>query len=227
MNATEQRLYLSPAEYVDSDHPAILARAEKLTRGAASDAERAVVLYQAVRDDIRYDPYVDYTDHESFRASSVLAAGRGYCVGKAALYAALCRAVEIPACIGLSDVRNHLSTPRLLEAVGTDVFSYHGYVEIHLGGRWLKATPTFNASLCAKLGVEPLPFDGVSDALFQPYDGEGRAFMDYIVNHGTFFDVPAKFLMNEFMRLYPALCRPGGYRGRMEDEAVASRAAAS
>ncbi|PVE24059.1 transglutaminase [Microvirga sp. KLBC 81] len=228
MNVSEQRLYLSPAEYVDSDYPAIRKRTEELTAGLASAAERAKVLYDAVRDGIRYDPYVDYTNRESFRASSVLAAGRGYCVSKAALYAALCRAGGIPARIGLSDVRNHLATPRLLAAVGTDVFSCHGYVEVHLGNRWLKATPTFNASLCAKLGVEPLDFDGSGDALFQPFDGEGRAFMDYVVNHGTFFDVPAKFLMGEMARLYPALCRPGGYRGQsMEEEAGASAAPAS
>ncbi|HZH09743.1 MAG TPA: transglutaminase-like domain-containing protein [Microvirga sp.] len=222
MNATEQRLYLSPAEYVDSDYSAIRDHADELTRGIASAAERAKVLYEVVRDNIRYDPYVDYTDRESFRASSVLKAGHGYCVGKAALYAALCRAVGIPARIGLSDVRNHLATPRLLEAVGTDVFSYHGYVEVYLHNRWLKATPTFNASLCAKLGVEPLAFDGTGDALFQSFNGDGRAFMEYVVNHGTFFDVPAKFLMSEMARLYPVLCQPGGYRGRMEEEAGAA-----
>ncbi|KLK92338.1 transglutaminase [Microvirga vignae] len=227
MNPTEQRLCLGPAEYVDSDHSAIRKHAVKLTAGLGRDAERAKVLYEAVRDSVRYDPYVDYTDLESFRASSVLAAGRGYCVGKAALYAALCRAAGIPARIGLSDVRNHLATPRLLKAVGTDLFSYHGYVEVHLGGRWLKATPTFNASLCARLGVEPLDFDGTGDALFQPFDGEGRSFMDYVVNHGTFFDVPAKFLMGEMARLYPALCRPGGYRGQSMEEEAGESAPAS
>jgi len=226
MNLSEQRLYLSPAEYVDSDHPAIQRHAKMLIAGVAYASDQARLLYEAVRDGIRYDPYVDYTDPESFRGSSVLAAGKGYCVGKAALYAALCRAVGIPARIGLSDVKNHLATPRLLEAVGTNVFSYHGYTEVYLNGNWLKATPTFNASLCAKLGVEPLAFDGTTDALLQPFDGEGRAFMDYVVSHGTFFDVPTKFLMSEFSRLYPALCRPGGYRGQMEDEAEAMAATA-
>ena len=228
MNTTEQRLYLSPAEYVDSDHASILRYADKLTAKLASAAERARILHEAVRDEIRYDPYVDYTDREVFRASGVLASGRGYCVGKAALYTALCRAAGIPARIGLSDVRNHLATPRLLEAVGSDVFSYHGYAEVHLDGRWLKATPTFNASLCAKLGVEPLAFDGTADALFQPFDGEGRVFMEYIADHGTFFDVPAKFLMGEMMRLYPVLCGPGAYRDRdMEKEAEEAAARVS
>jgi transglutaminase-like putative cysteine protease len=225
MNATEQRLYLSPAEYVDSDHASIQRYAEKITARLTSPAERARILYDAVRDEVRYDPYVDYTNREVFRASGVLASGRGYCVGKAALYAALCRAAGVPARVGLSDVRNHLATPRLLEAVGSDVFCYHGYAEVHLDGRWLKATPTFNVSLCAKLGVEPLAFDGTADALLQPFDGEGRVFMEYIVDHGKFFDVPAKFVMSEMMRLYPALCGSADYRGGdMEKEAVEAEA---
>lgn len=164
---------------------------------------------------------MDFTDRETFRASSVLAAGRGYCVGKAALYAALCRVVGLPARIGLSDVKNHLATPKLLETVGTDVFAFHGFTEVHLEGRWVKATPTFNDSLCAKLGVPVLRFDGRADALLQPFDGEGRNFMAYLIDHGTFFDVPAKYLIAEMARLYPALCRPGGFNGRdMEAEAL-------
>ena len=171
-----------------------------------------------MRDEIRYDPYIDYTDPETYRASSVLAKGHGYCVGKASLYVALCRAVGIPARLGLADVKNHLATPRLLEMVGTDVFAYHGYVEIMPGREWIKATPTFNVSLCQKLGVPPLEFTGESDALLQPFDGRGREFMSYIAQHGTFFDVPVKFLIGEMVRLYPTLCQPGGLRGDMEQE---------
>ncbi|MBM6592606.1 transglutaminase-like domain-containing protein [Microvirga pudoricolor] len=222
MNDIERRLYLSPAEYVDSDHPRLQSHAVALTAGIADPVERARVLYKAVRDGIRYDPYVDYTVKDTFRASSVLAAGHGYCVGKAALYAALCRASGIPARVGLSDVRNHLATPQLLEAVGTDVFGFHGYVDIHLDDRWIKVTPTFNDTLCAKLGVAVLEFDGASDALFQPFNGAGREFMEYVAHHGTYFDVPAKFLIREMAQLYPKLCKPGGYRDRpMEDEAAA------
>jgi transglutaminase-like putative cysteine protease len=213
-----RRLYLSPAEFIDSDHPAVRAEASALVGTAADPAERARLLYRAVRDDIRYDPYIDYTDPETYRASSVLAQGHAYCVGKASLYVALCRASGIPARLGLADVKNHLATPRLLEIVGTDVFAYHGYVEVMPGREWIKATPTFNVSLCQKLGVAPLEFSGERDALLQPFDANGREFMSYVAQHGTFFEVPVKFLIGEMTRLYPRLCRPGGLRGNMEDE---------
>src|SRR5918911_3272074 len=209
------RLFLSPADYIDSDHPAVAARAP----GPVESARR---LYLFVRDAIRYDPYVDYTDPETFRGSSVLKAGRGYCVGKASLYCALARAVGIPARLGLADVRNHLATPKLLESVGTDVFAFHGYAELFLDGAWVKATPTFNDTLCQKLGVAPLDFDGRKDALLQAFDGEGRRFMTYEVEHGTFFDVPVKYVIAEMKRLYPKMCRPGGLKRDMEVEATAA-----
>jgi transglutaminase-like putative cysteine protease len=222
MRDTERRLFQSPAEYVDSDHPLVRERAHELTAAQSDPTDKVRALYRAVRDGIRYDPYVDYTGLETFRASSVLQAGVGYCVGKAALFAALCRASGLPARIGLADVRNHLSTGRLLELIGTDVFAFHGYAEVFLGDRWVKVSPTFNLSLCGKLGVSPLEFDGASDALLQPYDQGGRAFMEYLVEHGSFFDVPAKYLIAEMALLYPVLCRPGGWRGRdMEAEASA------
>jgi transglutaminase-like putative cysteine protease len=212
-------IYLSPAEFVDSDHERIRAKAAQIAGGETRPVEQSRLLYRAVRDDIRYDPYVDYTDPETYRASSVLAKGQAYCVGKAALYAALCRATGIAARIGLADVKNHLATPRLLETIGTDVFYYHGYVEIMPARTWIKATPTFNVTLCTKLGVPPLEFSGEADALLQPFDAAGRKFMDYVTQHGTYFDVPVKFLMAEIARLYPALYRPGGLRGpSMEEE---------
>ena len=209
---------LRPGTFIDSDHPAVRATAQRLK--ADGPTATAVALYAFVRDAIRYDPYVDYTDPVIWRASAVLAAGAGYCVGKASLYTALCRAAGIPAMLGLADVRNHLATPRLLEATGTDLFSYHGFAEIRLGERMLKVSPIFNASLCERLGVEPLAFDGEADALMQPADRSGRTFMVYEADHGRFGDVPAAMLLPEMARLYPKLAVPGGLRGRMETEAT-------
>ena len=93
----------------------------------------------------------------------MLAAGRGFCVGKAAVLAACCRAVGIPARVGYADVRNHMTSPRLHALTQTDVFYWHSYADIRLNGTWVKATPAFDRELCARIGIPPLEFDGRSD----------------------------------------------------------------
>ena len=118
------------------------ARAALAKSAHASDRTKASLLYKAVRDGIRYNPYVNMRTPETFRASSVLAAGNGYCVGKAALYAAACRVHDIPARVGFADVHNHLTTEKLRQSMGTDVFTWHGFTEVYVDGAWRKATPT-------------------------------------------------------------------------------------
>ena len=216
---TLRRLYTDPAEYIDSDHPAVQAfAAEHAGNGERATASR---LYTAVRDGIRYQPYVDMGDAETFRASSVLEKGFGYCVGKAALYAAACRVNGIPARVGFADVKNHLTTRKLTERMGTDLFAWHGFTEVFIDGAWRKATPTFNASLCEKLGVSPLDFDGHADALLHPFDGEGRAYMSYETIHGAFHDVPTRFLQREMARFYPRMVGAEAGDSDMEREAAA------
>jgi transglutaminase-like putative cysteine protease len=193
-------VYLAPADYIDSDHPAVVARARELCAEANGCPEVAKNVYYFVRD-LRYEGG-DFEDLDIYRASSVLAAGHGYCVGKAALCAALARAAGIPARLGFADVRNHLASPRLLAAMGTDVFAWHGYAQLFLGGRWVSVSPTFDAAACRRANVPSLAFDGEHDALLQSFDGSG-ATMSYIKRHGIFHDVPARFLAAEMPRLYP------------------------
>jgi transglutaminase-like putative cysteine protease len=192
--------YLAPAEYVDSDHPLIAARARALSAGADGHRDTARALFYYVRD-LRYAGG-DFEDLETYRASSVLAAGHGYCVGKAALCAALARAAGIPARLGFADVRNHLASPRLLAAMATDVFAWHGYAQLLVRDRWISVSPTFDTRTCQRAGVPPLEFDGEHDALLPSFDGSA-ATMSYIKRHGLFHDVPARFLAAEMPRLYP------------------------
>lgn len=217
---TLRRLYTDPGEYIDSDHPAVRDFATAAVPASATDREKAGVLYQAVRDGIRYNPYVNMRNPETFRASSVLAAGVGYCVGKASLYAAACRIHGIPARVGFADVRNHLTTEKLSQSMGTDLFTWHGFAEVYVDGAWRKATPTFNATLCAKIGVAPLDFDGHNDALLHSFDGDGRAYMQYVNDRGTYHDVPAKFLMREMERDYPNMLGEDLSGRDMEQEAA-------
>ncbi len=195
--------YLQPAQYIDSAHPAVVAFARQHARGAV-DRERAVSLYYAVRDGIRYNPFLDFSRDEAYRASSVLALGEGFCVGKAALLAACARAVGVPARVGFADVKNHLTTPRLRELMGSDLFIYHGYTELLLEGRWVKATPAFNLVLCERFKVKPLEFDGREDSIFHPFDTDGRRHMEYVHDRGTFADVPAEQIKRDFKDYYPS-----------------------
>jgi transglutaminase-like putative cysteine protease len=197
---TTSAAYLAPAEYVDSDHPLVTARARALCADAGTRRDAARAVYYFVRD-LRYEGG-DFEDLEIYRASSVLAARHGYCVGKAALCAALARAAGIPARLGFADVRNHLASPRLLAAMATDVFAWLAYTQLLLRGRWVSVSPTFDTDTCRRAGVAPLEFDGVHDALLQSFDGS-TATMDYIKRHGLFHDVPARFLAAEMPRLYP------------------------
>lgn len=194
--------YLSPGSYIDSAHPTVREFAEEHAAGR-SERERAVSLYYAVRDKIRYNPFLDFTDREVFRASSVLEAGQGFCVGKASLLAACARAVRIQARVGFADVKNHLTTPRLAETMGSDLFVYHGYTDLYLDGKWVKATPAFNLALCTRFRVKPLEFDGTADSIFHPFDQDERRHMEYLRDRGVFADVPVDEIQRTFREAYP------------------------
>ena len=207
---------LAPTRFLDFDHPAVAEYAGAILPGAGPSAELAARLFEAVRDDIRYDPYRISLAPADMTASACLERGYGFCVPKAVLLTAVARARGIPARLGFADVRNHLSTPKLLERLGTDLFLWHGYLEMHVEGRWVKATPAFNRSLCERFGILPLEFDGRSDSLLHPYDEAGRRHMEYVRDHGTFDDLPLEEISAAYAAAYPAL---DGIEGDFEAEA--------
>jgi transglutaminase-like putative cysteine protease len=195
--------YLRPSPAVDSDAPNVVAFARAAAGDETDDVTKAVRLYYAVRDGIVYTPYLDFGSADTYRASACLAKGAGFCVGKAALLAAAARAVGIPARVGFADVKNHLCTPRLRALMGSDVFFYHGYAELFLAGRWVKATPAFDRTLCERFGVRALEFDGLADSLFHPLDRHGRRHLEYLRDRGVFADVPVADIVATFAREYP------------------------
>lgn len=225
MTETDLGVYLRPTRYIDSDHPEIRRFAADTAAVEAAPRERAVALYYRVRDEIRYDPYSCRPDAEAHIASNVLAAGSHYCIGKAVLLAAVGRAAGLPTRLGFADVRNHLTSPRLYELMGTDVFRYHGFTEIYLDGRWVKATPAFNLGLCEKAGVKPLEWDGREDSVFHEFDRAGQRHMEYLATHEPAADLPVEELFEAFRRYYPVLFRAaekaGGLSGDFDAEVAA------
>jgi transglutaminase-like putative cysteine protease len=192
---------LRPTAFIDSDHPAVQAFAAEHARGA-SEGERAVALVYAVRDGFRYDPYRIDLSPRGMKASTVLANGYGWCVPKATLLAAACRAAGIPARLGFADVRNHLSTERMRETMKTDLFVWHGYTDIWIEGAWRKATPAFNLALCERFGLLPLDFDGLQDSLYHAFDRAGHRHMEYVHQRGSFDDLPLAQILKTFAEVY-------------------------
>jgi len=199
------QIYLKPTYFIDSDHPSVRAFAEAAVDGVQEVVAQAVRLFYAVRDDFRYDPYATRLTPETSKASAVIASGRGYCVSKAVVLAATARVINIPSRLGFADVRNHLATERLRQAMGTDIFYYHGFTELFLEHKWVKATPAFNIELCEKFGVLPLEFDGRSDAIFHPFDAANRRHMEYINDRGYRADLPFDELHAALLRYYPIM----------------------
>lgn len=197
--------WLRPTWYLDCDSPAVADFATRATAGATGDVERAVRLYYAVRDGIRYDPWGATLERERYRASAIAAMPAAYCVQKAILCAASARALGIPARLAYADVRNHIASEKLLERMGTDLFVFHGLTELFLEGRWVKATPVFNVELCRRFGVLPLEFDGRSDATLHPFDAAGRRHMEYVNDRGSYADFPYEELVRVFRETYPRM----------------------
>jgi len=225
MDTTPAPTSLQPASMVDSDHPAVIAFAQQHAQGS-NDRERAVALYYAVRDGFRYDPYrIDLSVH-GMKGSTVLDIGYGWCVPKAALLAAVARAAGIPARVGYADVRNHMSTERLRQSMGSDLFVWHGYTDLWLDGQWIKATPAFNIELCDRFGLLPLEFDGRADSIYHPFDKAGNRHMEYVAMHGAFDDVPLQRILDAFAVHYPKMPLQNSLQeGDFAADAAAERAA--
>jgi transglutaminase-like putative cysteine protease len=198
----ENLVYLTPTSIIDSDHKSVRDYAIKTIGRNTDPVDIATMLYLAVRDAIRYDPYSPFYLPEHYRASYVLKRGRSFCVPKASLLCALGRACGIPSRVGLADVRNHLTTKQLIDFMGSDLFVCHGFVELYLEGKWVKATPAFNSELCGRHHVPPLEFSGREDSLFQPYNLQNQKFMEYVAFRGVYPDVPVDQIVEAWKKEY-------------------------
>ena len=199
--------FLAPTHFVDSDSREVREFVARTLTGAGdlSPTGKAIRLFDAVRDEIRYNPFDIGTTADDYRASRIATKATNYCVPKAILLTAALRAAGIPAAVGFADVRNHLNSPKLAELMDTDLFIYHGYVAVWLEGRLFKVTPAFNTEMCERFGVKQLVFDGKSDALFHEFDRNSQRHMEYVNDRGWFLDPPIGQLLDDFRATYPKL----------------------
>src|ERR1700722_6343214 len=212
--------FLQSTAFVDSDSAEGRAFVTRALDGPdLSATAKAIGLFNAVRDRIKYDPFHIGLAEGDYRASRIAGRASNFCVPKAILLTAALRAAGIPAAVGFADVKNHLNSPKLAELMGTDLFIYHGYVALWLNGRMFKVTPAFNTELCERFGVRQLIFDGHSDALFPEFDTRDHRHMEYVNDRGWFADPPIPRLLGEFRATYPKLVAASASRDSISDPA--------
>ncbi len=195
MSAVEK--YLKCTEVIDCDSKAISEKAQALTEGLETAGEKAVALYYFVRDKVKHNPYAPGQFLEDYKASATLERRNGHCEHKSVVLAALCRAAGIPARLGYVDIRDHLLSEKFRKMIGGDnLLIQHGYVEIHIDGKWVHACPAYDLETCRKNRFVPVEFDGINDARDSLYDQEGRKHTEHVRDHGHYDDFPWDFIVS-------------------------------
>ncbi|MBS9463561.1 transglutaminase domain-containing protein [Flagellimonas sp. 389] len=195
--------HLEPTYYFDFENKSVQDLISEFKTDTLSDKEKAIGIYTKVRDHWKYDPYSISLSKDKYKSSHIAQKQSGNCVEKSILLIACLRALGIPARLHLGKVKNHIAVERLTEKFGSNELTPHGMVNVYLDAKWLKMSPAFNKSLCKKLNVEPLEFDGENHSFLQQYDSKGTRFMEYLDDYGYFDDVPFDFMVENIKKHYP------------------------
>lgn len=196
-------IYLKPTFFIDSDSKEIINLANKLTENTNDVREKAKSIFYWTRDEILYDPYESFTfERKDYKASNIIKQKKGWCVQKACVLAALARSLRIPSRLHFGDIRNHRVPEKLIKAMKTNLFVYHGYTELYIDGSWLKATPAFNISLCQKFDLKTVEFDGIHDGMLPETTKDGQKYIEYVKDRGVTNDFPFDTLFETIRKFY-------------------------
>lgn len=202
----DRRITLTEETYfLDYHHESIQQLVDKLGEFDLSTKDRAIQLYNYVRETWKYSANYINCRPKLFKASAIAERTNAHCIDKSILLASLLRAFQIPARLQFAKVKNHIATEHLEEKFGTNELTPHGMVNLYLNGRWLKVSPAFNSSLCERYNVAPLEFDGENDSIFHEFDRAGNLFMEYLEDYGSFDDLPYEFIVQNLIEHYPNL----------------------
>lgn len=130
VTTVEDERGLLPSRGIESDHPAIIKKAEHITSGIENDREKAKAIYEFVSRHVAYD--VEKAENDIFdiddSAVATLELGTGICQDYTFLTTALLRAV---------DIKSHYVEGYAGER--------HAWVEANLDGEWIEMDPTWGA----------------------------------------------------------------------------------
>lgn len=182
--------YLKSTQTIQSNEQIIIRQAERLTENCVRPEEKAVRLFNFVRDDIQYNMYMTSVYIDDYKASRILELKKGYCVQKAVLLTALGRAVQIPSRLVFAKIKNHRVPEHIIKKLGSNIFPRHGYNQLFLNGKWVNLAATFDRTTCKRNGLPMVEFDGVNDAILPEKDFNGNPYIEYIKKYKTCADLP-------------------------------------
>ncbi len=199
---------LNPTFFMDFKNPLVQEKAKELTESIPEedDISKAVKLFYFVRDQIRYTVKIARESYikKNWKSSLTLERGFGFCIPKAILLASLARAAGIPSRLHYVDIVNHMTSERLKKNMGSNLFIFHGFVELFLNGRWVEANCAFDKELCIRKNFPWVDFDGVKDGLFASTNKDGEPFVEYIKDRGVYNDAPHQEIMQAWVEGYPS-----------------------
>jgi transglutaminase-like putative cysteine protease len=196
--------YLRPTQFMDFDTLAVARVAKEIVNAIDPDEKiaMAIKMFYFVRDTIPYRVLWGLPSRKYLKASETLSRGYGFCIPKAILLAALARANGIPSRLHFADIINHLASENLQKAMGSKLFVFHGYTELLIEETWLKINPAFDLALSENKGYFPVEFNGTRDAVFQQTDKLGNPHFEYVLDRGTYADVPFKEIVDAWIEAY-------------------------
>ena len=182
MNTEE---YLSPNRIVDCDSPVIRNTAQQITAGLESDREKALAIYQFVRDRIKFG-FAPKMDHAP--ASLTIRKGVGHCQPCTFVFVALLRAVGIPARIHFVVVPLPVMRYVFSESQygSTTTGLSHGYTEVHLDDAWIGLDSYIIDPPLYRGAIDRLKSDGLEMGYgidvrgVNDWDGQGPSFVQFV-----------------------------------------------
>ena len=189
--------YLSATPLCDCESPRLRGLAAEITRGAETPTEKAVRIFEYVRDRVRFGLAFSRST-----ASQTLRRGYGECGTKTNAQVALLRAAGIPARFRRVRAKSEVLHGLILEFVYRQMppTASHFWAECYLEGRWVSCEglldrPLYEgllrAGLLTKTQIPTIDWDGQSDlVLLTPWITED-------LGHLPDYDAALKALIRE------------------------------
>ncbi len=196
--------FLHPTELIDSDHPAIISKANEITGLKREPEDKAKAIFYFVRDYIRYIFRADL-DEQKYKASSILKSGKGFCTQKAILFCALARACQIPSGIHFYDIVDYTLNETFVRFLKTRTLYHHGVPVLYLNNTWYQYDATLDIELVKNKGLRPVEFCMGQNCLMHPTTLNGEKHVEYVRDHGMYSDVTFKEIESWLKEGYPHL----------------------